>query len=143
MYFASETGWDVAEAQRAFAKVARAPSGPSPLRRLTRRRRTARPLAIHEVNELRRPGRPHVREIPLDAIVATVEPNRTAQFDSEFRPAEHTRERWVRVWLAEQRAGLPPITVVPVGDAYAVRDGHHRVSVARARGRATIAAVVA
>ena len=29
---------------------------------------------------------------------------------------------------------LPPISVVQVGDAYAIRDGHHRVSVARARG---------
>jgi hypothetical protein len=101
------------------------------------------PLAIHEANTLRRPGRAQVREIPLDAIVATVEPNRAGQFDSEFRPAPHTRERWVRVWIAEQHAGLPPISVVAMGDAYAVRDGHHRVSVARARGAATIAAVVA
>jgi hypothetical protein len=75
--------------------------------------------------------------------VATVEPHRAEQFDSEFRPAANTRERWVRVWVAEQRAGLPPISVTAVGDAYAVRDGHHRVSVARARGLATIAAVIA
>jgi ParB-like chromosome segregation protein Spo0J len=32
--------------------------------------------------------------------------------------------------------------VVQVGDTYAVRDGHHRVSVARARGAATIDAIV-
>ena len=38
---------------------------------------------------------------------------------------------------------LPPISVATVGDAYAVRDGHHRVSVARARGALTISAVVA
>jgi hypothetical protein len=37
---------------------------------------------------------------------------------------------------------LPPISVVPFGDGYAVRDGHHRVSVARARGALTIDAVV-
>ena len=73
--------------------------------------------------------------MPLDAIVATVEPNRAGQFDSEFRPAAHTRERWMRVWIAEQSAGLPPISVVAVGDAYAVRDGHHRVSVARRGAR--------
>ena len=40
--------------------------------------------------------------------------------------------------MAEQRgAVLPPISVVAVGDAYAIRDGHHRVSVARARGALT------
>jgi hypothetical protein len=37
---------------------------------------------------------------------------------------------------------LPPIAVVRVGDEYAVRDGHHRVSVARARGALTIDATV-
>ena len=38
---------------------------------------------------------------------------------------------------------LPPISVTAVGDAYAIRDGHHRVSVARARGALSITAVVA
>jgi hypothetical protein len=37
---------------------------------------------------------------------------------------------------------LPPIEVVPVAEGYAVRDGHHRVSVAVARGAATITAVL-
>jgi hypothetical protein len=37
---------------------------------------------------------------------------------------------------------LPPISVVAVGDAYAVRDGHHRVSVALARGALAIDATV-
>jgi hypothetical protein len=47
------------------------------------------------------------------------------------------------VWLAEhQGAVLPPISVVQVGDVYAVRDGHHRVSVARARGAVSIDATV-
>jgi ParB-like chromosome segregation protein Spo0J len=46
--------------------------------------------------------------------------------------------------MAEQRgAVLPPMSVAAVGDAYAIRDGHHRVSVARARGAVTITAVVA
>jgi hypothetical protein len=41
--------------------------------------------------------------------------------------------------MAEQRgAGLPPVSVVPIGDSYALRDGHHRVSVARARGAIAI-----
>jgi hypothetical protein len=31
---------------------------------------------------------------------------------------------------------------VRIGDAYAIRDGHHRVSVAKARGALTITALV-
>ena len=38
---------------------------------------------------------------------------------------------------------LPPITVVQVGERYAIRDGHHRVSVAKALGAPTIPAIVA
>jgi hypothetical protein len=47
------------------------------------------------------------------------------------------------VWLAEHHgAVLPPISVIQVGDSYAVRDGHHRVSVAKARGALSIDAAV-
>jgi hypothetical protein len=84
-----------------------------------------------------------VREIALEAISGTLEPNRAAQFDREFRPAAPARTRWQSVWMAEQRGTvLPPISVVQVGDAYAIRDGHHRVSVARARGALSIDAIV-
>jgi hypothetical protein len=37
---------------------------------------------------------------------------------------------------------LPPIAVLPYGDAFVLRDGHHRVSVAKARGAATIDAAI-
>jgi hypothetical protein len=85
-----------------------------------------------------------VREIPLDAITSTLEPNRAHQFDREFRPAPLTRARWQRVWAAMHTgASLPPISVARTGDGYAVRDGHHRVSVAKWTGAATISAVVA
>jgi hypothetical protein len=84
-----------------------------------------------------------VREIPLRAIRGTLEPSRATLFDGGFRPASAARARWQRLWLAEHRGGtLPPIAVVPVGDGYAVRDGHHRVSVAKARGALTIDATV-
>ena len=93
----------------------------------------------------RRPaGARGVREIRLEAISGTVEPNRAADFDSEFRPAGATRCRWQRVWLAfRDGVALPPISVVQMGDAYAIRDGHHRVSVAKALGAPTIHAIVA
>ena len=64
-------------------------------------------------------------------------------FDRAFRPAAAARDRWQRVWLAERRgAVLPPVSLVRVGDRYVVRDGHHRVSVARARGALTIDATL-
>jgi hypothetical protein len=103
-------------------------------------------LAVYEPRQLAgggaAPGR-RIREIPLRAISGTVEPARAKLFDSAFRPAAAARARWQRLWLAEHRgAVLPPISVVPAGEGFAVRDGHHRVSVARARGALTIDATV-
>jgi hypothetical protein len=84
-----------------------------------------------------------VRTIPIEQIDGTLEPSRAEQFDRGFRPAAVARSRWERVWLAEEQgAVLPPIAVVRVGERYAVRDGHHRVSVARARGAVAIDATV-
>jgi hypothetical protein len=145
MHQAIESGWAVAEAERAFGKANRARRRASFLRRLLRRCGECAQLAIHDVHVLCRSSGGHgVRDIPLDAITGSLEPNRAAQFDSEFRPAPSTRGRWLSVWGAEQRgAVMPPISVARVGDAYAVRDGHHRVSVARARGAVAISAVVA
>lgn len=49
----------------------------------------------------------------------------------------------MRVWIADRTGtGLPPIEVVQIGDTYAIRDGHHRVSVSRARGAVAIDAIV-
>jgi hypothetical protein len=145
MDYASGTGWDVAEAERAFGKAMRARRRASILRWLRRGCAECARLAIQEVCGLTRQrvvgG---VRDIPLDAITGSAEPNRAAQFDHEFRPSPPTRSRWLRVWLAEHRgAVLPPISVASVGDGYVIRDGHHRVSVARARGAVTIAAAIA
>ena len=82
-------------------------------------------------------------EIPIDAVTATLEPSRAPLFDSAFRPAPAARTRWQRIWIAENRGTvLPPISVVRIGATYAVRDSHHRVSVAKARGALTIDAFV-
>lgn len=72
--------------------------------------------------------------IPLDSIVGTVDRRRT-EFDRSFRPSPATRGRWERIAEARKRGEeLPPIEVYRVGDLHFVRDGHHRVSVARALG---------
>ena len=136
------TGSASMDAERAFTRQARARRRASMVRRLRRDPAECGRLAVYD--ESTRPsGLPRVRAIPLDAITGTVEPSRAKLFDSAFRPTKVARDRWERVWVAEHRGStLPPISVVRVGDAYAVRDGHHRVSVARARGAITIDAAI-
>ena len=84
-----------------------------------------------------------VQRIPVGAIVGTVD-RRPDSFDRSFRPrSPELRRRWERVMAARRRGEtLPPIDVYKVGDIYFVRDGHHRVSVARALGETTIDAHV-
>jgi hypothetical protein len=83
-----------------------------------------------------------VQSIPLDSIVGTVD-RRLGEFDRAFRPAADTRSRWEQVAAARRRGEpLPPIDVYRIGDLHFVRDGHHRVSVARALGDTEIEAHV-
>jgi hypothetical protein len=111
--------------------------------RAVRRRRRAHGAAGLAVHDVAQATKRELREIARDEIVGTFEPSRASEFDSAFRPIRRARDRWPAVWLAEARgAGLPPISVARVPGGYALRDGHHRVSVARARGATTIAAVV-
>ena len=69
---------------------------------------------------------------------------RCGDFDADFRPLQgHTRDRWVGIASArEMETPLPPVKLVQIGDLYFVRDGHHRISVARAMGQEAIEAEV-
>jgi hypothetical protein len=137
------TGMPEIDAERAFTREARARRRAALKRRLLRVPAACAALVVYDERSLPRAGRRGVREIPLDAIAGTVEPSRARLFDGDFRPAPGARSRWQRLWMAERRGTvLPPISVVRVGELYAVRDGHHRVSVARARGALTIDAAV-
>ncbi|WCB93887.1 hypothetical protein DSM104299_02608 [Baekduia alba] len=80
--------------------------------------------------------------IPLDAIVGTVD--RMKGFDRHFRPTTpQVRRRWESIATAMRRGeAMPPIDVYRIGEVYFVKDGHHRVSVARALGRHDIDARV-
>lgn len=84
-----------------------------------------------------------VQEVPVDRIVGTTS-NRYADFDSAFLPAQaRTKSRWKRIdELRLRDVALPPIQLFQVGDVYFVRDGHHRVSVARQVGQHYIDAEV-
>jgi hypothetical protein len=140
------TGSAQIDAERAFSRLGRSRRRAALARRLRREPPARGQLPVYDERELqaaRAQRRFGIREIPLDAIRGTVEPSRAKLFDHCFRPAKTVRRRWERLWVAEQRgAVLPPISVVPIGEVYAIRDGHHRVSVARARGALTIDASV-
>jgi hypothetical protein len=84
-----------------------------------------------------------VQAIAVDSIAGTTDRHKAESFDAAFRPPEWSRERWLQLWLAARGGGtLPPISVYRVGDRHFVRDGHHRVSVARALGADSIEASV-
>jgi len=75
-----------------------------------------------------------MQEVPIDKIVGSMD--RFADFDRTFLPRKKaTRGRWQNIDRAYyQDVRLPPIQLYKVGDIYFVKDGNHRVSVARERG---------
>jgi hypothetical protein len=83
-----------------------------------------------------------LHEIELDKIVGST--GRYRDFTRTFLPKNSaTEERWRRIdAVAHSEEGFPPIEVYQVGDVYFVRDGNHRVSVARTHGAKTIEAYV-
>ncbi len=85
-----------------------------------------------------------LQEIPVDAIVGSV--NRYQDFNHNFLPLHNEdRQRWASVKAAMTSpgsAGLPPIRVYKLGDAYFVLDGNHRVSIAKEMGIDTVEAYV-
>jgi len=102
-------------------------------------------LAFDEVVEaLGRVGERDVgiQTIPLDSIVGSVDRHR--DFDRQFRPtSSKVRKRFEDIANAQRRGtSMPPIDVYRVGAMHFVRDGHHRVAVARAQGRDSIDAHV-
>ena len=75
-----------------------------------------------------------VRTVEVAKVVGSVD--RYTDFDRAFMPTQtHTAQRWKNVDRAHyQSIELPPVSLYKVGDMYFVRDGHHRVSVAREQG---------
>ncbi|MEO6859786.1 MAG: chromosome partitioning protein ParB [Solirubrobacteraceae bacterium] len=80
--------------------------------------------------------------VALDDIVGTVD--RQREFDRRFRPTTgRVRSRWEHIAAAMRRGeAMPPVDLLRIGEIYFVRDGHHRVSVARALGHTDITAFV-
>ncbi|MCX7820746.1 MAG: hypothetical protein N2258_03625 [Brevinematales bacterium] len=83
-----------------------------------------------------------IKSIPIDKIVGSE--GRYRDFDRDFLPRQdNTKERWENIEVAkEKNISLPPISVYKIGDHYIVRDGNHRVSVAKELGQEFIDAEV-
>jgi len=83
-----------------------------------------------------------LQDVPVAKIVGSV--GRYRDFTNTFLPRGSTsRDRWSRVYAqVNSMEGVPPIELYKVGDVFFVRDGNHRVSVARQLGSETIQAHV-
>ena len=83
-----------------------------------------------------------IQTVSIDSIVGSE--GRYRNFTKYFLPLKKDlRERWKKVVQAHySRLNLPPVELYKVHDVYFVKDGHHRVSVARAKGVRNIEAQV-
>lgn len=108
------------------------------------RRLLGRPSYLRVLSEAGRAGQHDLgrRTVAIAEIVGSE--GRAADFDDAFAPLdERARDRWASV--ARARSGgrsLPPVRLIRTADGYYVRDGHHRISVARAFGEEFIEAEV-
>lgn len=71
--------------------------------------------------------------VPVRLIVGSE--GRYKDFDNKFFPKSmHLKSRWEHIDMAHiQDISLPPISLYELGGVYFVRDGNHRVSVAKAK----------
>src|ERR671926_2003482 len=140
------SGFPSSDAQSDFARARRARVLADVARRMRREPGDVGQILPFEevVDALGRTGQVDrgLQIVPLDAIVGTVD--RAVDFDRGFRPTSaRLRSRWERIAAAQRRGeALPPVSLYKVGDLYFVRDGHHRVSVAKSLARGDIDAYV-
>jgi hypothetical protein len=123
----------------AFERFLRAGKWRAFLGKLTGRESQLRELAQVPAGVSRQaPRSSAVVNIQLSRIVGSE--GRVRDFDGEFRPlSDNTRDRWISIAAAHRnQVSLPPVELIQVGDEYFVRDGHHRISVARAMGQVEI-----
>jgi hypothetical protein len=108
-------------------------------------RRPRHLIPYHEVRQRVSPEAESYRglqTVRLSQIVGSMD--RFQDFNREFFPRQRfTAGRWQNVDRAYyQERFLPPVQLYKVGDVYFVKDGNHRVSVARERGQEYIDAEV-
>jgi hypothetical protein len=94
-------------------------------------------LSLNDVKEILKPRHEvyrGIKAVPVRLIVGSE--GRYHDFNKRFEPrTDWMRQRWERVAQASiDEVPLPPVQLYELGGVYFVRDGNHRVSVARARG---------
>lgn len=102
-------------------------------------------LSFNDVKEILKPKNETYRgmqAVPIELIVGSE--GRYRDFNKYFLPkADHLRARWERVDVAHLKdIILPAIQLYEIGGVYFVRDGNHRVSVAKIQGSKSIDAEV-
>ena len=102
-------------------------------------------ISLNDVKQLLKPTAETyagMKVIPIEKIVGSE--GRYNDFDNHFFPkSSHLRNRWQHVdEAAIKDIILPPIKVYEISGLYFVRDGNHRVSVAKSRGTEFIDAEV-
>ena len=94
-------------------------------------------LSLEEVEKLLSPQKEVYRGVkPVSINLIVGSEGRYKDFSKEFLPRhDHLRPRWLNIdKLHLQNTILPPIQLYEIGGVYFVRDGNHRVSVARSQG---------
>ncbi|MDR0402934.1 MAG: transcriptional regulator [Treponema sp.] len=94
-------------------------------------------LSLDDVKRILRPKSETyrgMRAVPIRLIVGSE--GRYRDFNKYFLPkSDHLRPRWERIDEARlSDITLPPIQLYEIGGVYFVRDGNHRVSVAKTQG---------
>ena len=102
-------------------------------------------LSFYDVKEILKPANQvylGMKSIPINMIIGSE--GRYRDFNKHFHPRkEFMRSRWENIDRAHIKdIPLPAIQLYEIGGAYFVRDGNHRVSVARLQGAEEIDAEV-
>lgn len=102
-------------------------------------------LSFQEIKKMLKPKNEVYLGMKVVAIKDIVgSEGRYKDFDNHFFPkSNHLKQRWEKIDQAHLTdVILPPITLYEIGGLYFVRDGNHRVSVARLQGIENIDAEV-
>jgi hypothetical protein len=109
------------------------------------RRKYQRLLSLDELEREIKPqsvGKMKLKNVQVDKIIGTE--NRSEDFGEDFLPiARWMDERWLHVkevWASGDK--MDPIVLIEYGGYYFVRDGHHRISIAKAELMKSVSARV-
>ena len=108
-----------------------------------RERRLLRLEEVKQSKQIRIRSDVGIQTVAISSIHGSESRNR--DFDREWRPLQRVNQkRWINVAVAHlSGVPLPAVDLIKVEDGYFVRDGDHRISVAKHQGQIEIEANVA